>query len=132
MLVMKALERVSQRKARQELMAETAAKVKEQAVHQKVRAMEYKMLRIGHDCGHRFLTVEELHSILEMDPQASDTVYGRYYAMRSSDRQKAPTPLLLAETPGDTAQLELLNQNYFELRNRLVSTATLPVQGQAG
>ena len=43
-----------------------------------------------------------------------------------------PTPALLPDAPGDTAQAELREHKPFALRGLVPSTATLPTQGQAG
>ena len=43
-----------------------------------------------------------------------------------------PTPVILHDATGDTAQAELREANPFASRRTVTSTATLPKQGQAG
>ena len=43
-----------------------------------------------------------------------------------------PTPVLLADAPGETAQAELRENNPFASRSTSTSSATLPTQGPAG
>ena len=75
---------------------------------------------------------EEVREILRKDPQASRTVYGTHYAIRGTQKEMVPTPVLFGEAPGDTAKVELRDHNPFALRSTVTSTATLPAQGQAG
>ena len=55
-----------------------------------------------------------------------------HYAIRFVHKQMVPTPLLLADAPGDTPQAELREHNRFGSRSAVTSTTTLPRLGQAG
>ena len=59
-------------------------------------------------------------------------MYGTHYGIPCTREQMDATRVLLAETPGDTAQTELREHNPFASRSMVTSSATLPTQGQAG
>ena len=113
-------------------MAATSAKLKEPRRPQQGERVEYQVLQIGQECGQAWPTEEEVRAILNKDPRASGTVYGTHYAISFHHKQMVPTPVLLADAPGDTAQAELREPNPFASRSTVTSTATLPTQGQAG
>ena len=129
--VAKEVDQLEKAKATQELMAATAANLKEQRRPQQGEPVEYQVLRIGQEYGQSCPTDDEVREILK-DPRASGTVYGTHFAIRFNHKQMVPTPVLLAETPGDTAQAELHEHNPVASRSTITSTATLPTQGQAG
>ena len=120
------LERVEKEKIEKDLKAATAAKLKEHRRPQQGERVEYQVLRIGPDSGQPYPTDEEISEILKNDPRASGTVYGTHYAIRFQHKQIVPTPLLLADAPGDTAQAEPCEHNLFASRSTVTSTATLP------
>ena len=125
------LERLKIAKATEELMVATAAKWKEHRRPQEGERVEYQVLRIGQECGQQWPTDEEVREILRKDPLASGPVYGTHYAIRFTHKQMVPTPVLLAETPGDAAQAEQREHNPFASPSMVTSSATLPKQGQA-
>ena len=118
--------------ATQELSAATAATLKEHRRPQQGERVEYQMLRIGQECGQRWPTDEEVRAILKKDRRASGTVYGTHYAIRFHHKQMDPTPVLLPDAPGETAQAELRDNNPFASSSTVTSTATVPTQGRAG
>ena len=87
--------------------------------------------RIGQECGQPCLTDEEVQEILRKNTRARRTVYGTDYAIRFTHKQMVPTPVMLAETPGNIAQSDLSEHNPFASRSMVTSNATLPKQGQA-
>ena len=100
-----------------ELMAATAAKLKEHRRPQQCERVEYQMLRVGPECGQSWPTDEEVREILKKDTRASGTVYGTHYAIRFHHKQMIHTPVLHADAPGDTAQAELREHNPFALHS---------------
>ena len=73
-----------------------------------------------------------MRELLRKDPPASGTEYGPHYAIRFTHKEMVPTPVVLAETPEDTAQLELPKDNPFASRSMVTSATTLPTKWQAG
>ena len=112
-------------------MVATAAEWKEHRRPQEGERVEYQVLRIGKECGQPWPTDVEVREILRKDPRARGTVYGTHYAIRFTHKQMVPTPVLLAETPGDAAQAEQREHNPFASPSMVTSSATLPKQGQA-
>ena len=130
--VAKELEQLEKAKATQELLAATAANKKEQRRPQQCERVKYQVLRVVQECGQAWPTDDELREILKHDPRASGTVYGTHYAIRFHHKQMVPTPVPLADAPGETAQAELRKHHPFASRSTGTSTATLRSQGQAG
>ena len=109
----------------------TAAKLKEHRRPQQGERVEYQVMRIVPDCGQPWPTDAEIRKIQRKDTRGTGTGYGTHFAIRFTHKQMVPTPVLLAEAPGETAQAELREHNPFASRSTSTSCATLPTQGQA-
>ena len=90
------------------------------------------MLRIGHECGEPWPSMDDLLEILRKGSRSSCSVYGTNYAIRFTHKQMLPTPVLLAAFPGEPAQVELREHNRFALRSSVTSSPTLATQWHAG
>ena len=125
------LERVEIESMEKELKAVSAAKLKEHRRPQHGERIEYQGLGIGPASGQPWPTDGEIREILRKDPPPSGTVYATHFAIRFPHNQMVPTPVQLADAPGDAAQAQLREQNPFASRNTVTLTSTLPTQGQA-
>ena len=85
-------------------MAATAAKLKEHRRPQQGERVEYQVLGIGQECGQPWPTDDEVREILNKEPRASGILHGTQYAIRFTHQQMVPTPVLLADSPGDAAR----------------------------
>ena len=90
-----------------ELNEATTAKLKEHRGLQQAERLAYQVLLSGAAIGQPWPTDEEIRGILRKDPRASGTLYGQHFAIRFMHYQMVPTPLLLADARGETAQAEL-------------------------
>ena len=93
--------------------------------------MEYQVLRVGPDSGQLPPTDEEVREILPKDPRATGTVYGPHFVIHFTHKQMVPTPVLLADAPGETAQAELRERNPFASRSTSTSSWTRDPEGEA-
>ena len=124
------IERAEKGRIEKDLKEATAAKLKERRRPQQGERVEYQVLRSAPDDGQPWPNDDEIRVIRGKDPRVSGTVYGQHFAIRFTHKQMGPTPVLLADAPGETAQAELREHNPFALRSS-TSSSTLPTQAQA-
>ena len=75
------------------------------------------MFRVGTDSTQHWPSDDEVREILKKQLRASGTVFGTHFGIRYTHEQMVPTPVLLADAPGDAAQAELRANNPFASRS---------------
>ena len=126
------LERLGKEKIEKELKEATAAKLREHRRPQQGERVEYEVFRVGTDTTQPWPSDDEVRMILKKQPRASGTVFGTHFAIGYTHEQVVPTPVLLADVPGDAAQAELRANNPFASRSTTSSTAPLAMPEQVG
>ena len=94
--------------------------------------VEYEVFRIGTDDRQPWPSDDEVRAILKKQSRASGTVFGTHFGIRYTHKQMVPTPVLLADVPGDAAQADLRANNPFASRSTASSTAILAMPDQVG
>ena len=126
------LERLEKEKIEKELKEATAAKLREHRRPQQGERVEYEVFRIGTDDTQPWPSDDEVRATLKKQPRASGTVFGSHFGIRYTHEQMVPTPVLLADAPGDAAQAELRANNPFASRSTTSSIGLLAMPGQVG
>ena len=90
------------------------------------------MFRVGTDDTQPWPSDDEVRATLKKQSRASGTVFGTHFGIRYTHEQMVPTPVLLADVPGDATQANLRANNPFASRSTTSSTALLAMPEQAG